>query len=73
MAITQAMCTSFKTQLLTGTHDFTNGSGGTFKLALQLAVAVSRQQQLLWARLQLHSAQLVRLLHLAHTQLAAAR
>jgi hypothetical protein len=34
MAITQAMCTSFKTQLLTGTHDFTNGSGGTFKLAL---------------------------------------
>lgn len=34
MAITQAMCTSFKTQLLTGTHNFTNGSGNTFKLAL---------------------------------------
>lgn len=34
MAITQAMCTSFKTQLLTGTHNFTNSSGNTFKLAL---------------------------------------
>jgi len=34
MAITQAMCTSFKTQLLTGTHNFTNGTGNTFKLAL---------------------------------------
>jgi hypothetical protein len=28
------MCTSFKTQLLTGTHNFTNGTGNTFKLAL---------------------------------------
>jgi len=34
VAITQAMCTSFKTQLLTGTHDFTNGTGDTFKIAL---------------------------------------
>ena len=34
MAITQAMCTSFKAQLLTGTHDFTNGTGDTFKIAL---------------------------------------
>lgn len=34
MAITQAMCTSFKTQLLTGTHNFTASSGNTFKLAL---------------------------------------
>ena len=34
MAITQAMCTSFKTQLLTGTHNFTNGTGNSFKLAL---------------------------------------
>ena len=33
MAITQAMCTSFKTQLLEGQHDFTNGAD-TFKLAL---------------------------------------
>lgn len=28
------MCTSFKTELLTGTHDFTNSTGNTFKLAL---------------------------------------
>lgn len=34
MAITQAMCTSFKSQLLTGTHNFTNGTGNAFKLAL---------------------------------------
>ena len=34
MAITQAMCTSFKTELLTGTHNFTNSTGNTFKLAL---------------------------------------
>ena len=33
MAITQAMCTSFKTQLLTGTHNFATG-GNAFKLAL---------------------------------------
>jgi hypothetical protein len=34
MAITQAMCTSFKVELLTGTHDFTNSTGNTFKMAL---------------------------------------
>jgi hypothetical protein len=28
------MCTSFKQQLLTATHDFTNATGSTFKLAL---------------------------------------
>ena len=28
------MCTSFKQELLTGSHNFTNGSGDTFKLAL---------------------------------------
>jgi hypothetical protein len=28
------MCTSFKTELLTGTHNFTNSSGNSFKLAL---------------------------------------
>lgn len=39
MAITQAMCTSFKTQLLTGTHDFTNTTGDVFKLALFRAQA----------------------------------
>jgi len=39
MAITQAMCTSFKVELLTGTHDFTNSSGDTFKLALYTSSA----------------------------------
>lgn len=34
MAITQALCTSFKTELATGTHNFTNGTGDTFKIAL---------------------------------------
>ncbi len=33
MAITQAMCTSFKKELLEGKHDFTNGAD-TMKLAL---------------------------------------
>ncbi len=33
MAITQAMCTSFKTELLEGKHDFTNGADA-MKLAL---------------------------------------
>jgi hypothetical protein len=34
MAITTAMCTSFKSELFTGTHDFTNSTGDTFKIAL---------------------------------------
>ena len=34
MAITQAMCTSFKKELLEGVHNFKNSGGGTFKLAL---------------------------------------
>ena len=28
------MCTSFKQELLTATHNFTNSTGNTFKLAL---------------------------------------
>lgn len=39
MAITQAMCTSFKQQLLVATHNFTNTTGDTFKLALFRAQA----------------------------------
>jgi len=39
MAITQAMTTSFKVELLKGVHDFTNGTGDTFKLALFRAQA----------------------------------
>ena len=39
MSNTQAMCTSFMEQLLTGTHNFTTGTGDTFKAALYLASA----------------------------------
>jgi len=49
MAITQAVCTSFKQELLQGIHNFTNGSGGgtttttgtgnAFKLALYTSSA----------------------------------
>ena len=34
MAITSAICTSFKVELLKGTHDFTATTGNTFKIAL---------------------------------------
>lgn len=34
MAITSAICTSFKQELLVGTHNFTASTGDTFKLAL---------------------------------------
>lgn len=34
MAITTAMCTSFKQELLEGKHDFNASSGHTFKIAL---------------------------------------
>jgi hypothetical protein len=34
MAITSAICNSFKQELLVGTHDFTATTGDTFKLAL---------------------------------------
>ncbi len=36
-----AMCTSFKQQLLLGCHDFANGTGDTFKLALYTDAAGS--------------------------------
>lgn len=39
MAITSTLTTSFKTELLTGTHDFTNSTGDTFKLALYTSSA----------------------------------
>ena len=49
MAISQAICTSFKQEILQGIHNFTNGSGGgtttttgtgnTFKLALYTSSA----------------------------------
>ena len=34
MAITSAVCTSFKQEILVGTHNFTASSGNTFKIAL---------------------------------------
>lgn len=34
MAITQGLCTSFKTELLTAVHNFAASGGHTFKLAL---------------------------------------
>lgn len=39
MAITQAMCTSFKKELMTGTHNFTASTGNTFKIALYTSSA----------------------------------
>ena len=39
MAITSAICTSFKQQILVGTHDFTATTGDTFKLALYTSSA----------------------------------
>lgn len=39
MANTQAVCTSFKGELLTGTHNLTTSTGDTVKAALYLASA----------------------------------
>ena len=39
MAITSAICTSFKQELLVGTHYFTATSGNTFKIALYTSSA----------------------------------
>jgi hypothetical protein len=39
MANTQAMCTSFMQELMTATHNFTTGTGDSFKGALYLASA----------------------------------
>jgi hypothetical protein len=39
MAITSAICTSFKQEILVATHDFTASTGDTFKLALYTSSA----------------------------------
>ena len=39
MAISQAMCTSFKKELLEGVHNFKNSGGNTFRLALYTSSA----------------------------------
>ncbi|GIK95800.1 MAG: hypothetical protein BroJett029_00090 [Alphaproteobacteria bacterium] len=39
MAITQAMCTSFKVELMQGTHNFNASGGDVFKIALYTSAA----------------------------------
>ena len=39
MPITQAMCTSFKVELMTATHNFTTSTGDVFKIALYTSSA----------------------------------
>ncbi len=39
MAISSAICTSFKQEILVGTHNFTATSGDTFKIALYTSSA----------------------------------
>ena len=39
MAISSAICTSFKQEILGGTHNFTASSGDTFKIALYTSSA----------------------------------
>lgn len=39
MAISTAMCTSFKSQLMSAQHDFDNPGGNTFKIALYTSSA----------------------------------
>jgi hypothetical protein len=39
MAITSAICNSFKVEILTGTHNFTASTGNTFNLALYTSSA----------------------------------
>lgn len=39
MAITQAMCTSFKVELMQGTHNFNASGGDSFKIALYTSAA----------------------------------
>ena len=40
MAISQAMCTSFKKELLEGKHNFLASGGNSFKLALYTSSAL---------------------------------
>ena len=39
MAITSAVCNSFKQEILVGTHNFTASSGNSFKLAMYTSSA----------------------------------
>ena len=44
MAITTAMCTSFKKELLEAVHNFKNTGGSTFNLALYTSSARFRRK-----------------------------
>ena len=46
MAITSAICNSFKQELLVGTHNFTASSGNTFKIALYTSSATLNKCQI---------------------------
>jgi len=39
LAITQAVCSSFKKELMTGTHNFTLSTGNSFKISLYTSAA----------------------------------
>ena len=56
MAITQAMCTSFKKELLEAKHNFLNSGGNDFKLALYTSSATMSAAT---TAIQLHKKQLV--------------
>ena len=49
MAITQAMCTSFKKELLEGVHNFKNSGGSTFNIALYTSSATLGASTFLFA------------------------
>ena len=67
MAITSAICTSFKVEVLKGVHNFTATSGNTFKIALYDSDATlgahqlhrSQLQKKLQTHLELHTHQVV--------------
>ncbi len=47
MAITQAVCTSFKQEILVEGHDFTATTGDTFKIALLQQLLIQVQMKFL--------------------------
>ena len=63
MAITQAICNSFKKELLDGSHSFKQSGGDTFKLALYTSGATLNSATTT-------TSQLVKLVHQARTQQA---
>jgi len=62
MAITSAICNSFKAEVLQALHNFTASSGNTFKLALYTSSATLNKfimiQTVIEQFVQLHSVQI---------------